>query len=76
MEIYPAKLGYDKIQTVSLVQPGNLLLEPEMLEDLAGFTRESFDVVGQVGSNILRITLKFLKTELAGVMKVLASHFV
>ena len=56
-------------QPVGFVQLGDLLLELEILEDLAGLGGERLDVVGQVLGDLVRVALQLLEIELAGVVE-------
>jgi hypothetical protein len=58
------KLGYDKIQTVSFIELGNVLFKAKVIEDLAGFGGEPFDVVGQVSCDVVGVTLKLSNVNL------------
>ena len=69
-----AELRDDQVQPVGLVELGDVLLEAEVLDDLAGPGGEALDVVGQVGGDVVGIALEFLEVELAGVVERLPGH--
>ena len=59
----------DQVQPVGLVELGDLLLEAEVLDDLAGPGGETLDVVGQVGGDVVGVALELLEGEAAGVVE-------
>ena len=64
-----AELGDDQVEPVGLVELGDVLLEAEVFDDLAGAAGEALDVVGQVGGDVVRVALELLEGEAAGVVE-------
>jgi len=69
MEVDLAEARDDQVETVGLVEPGNVLLEAETLDDLTGAGGEALDVVGEVGGDVVRVALELLEGEAAGVVE-------
>ena len=76
VQIDLAELGHDQKKPVVLIQLGNLFLKSEVLDDFTGAAGEAFDVLGQVGGDIVGVALELLKGEGTGVMEGLPSDTV
>jgi len=48
------ELGHDQVQQVCPLQPGDLGVEVELVEHIAGAGREAGDVVAQVVGQVVR----------------------
>jgi hypothetical protein len=63
------RTGDDQVKAVGLVELGDVLLEAEVLDDLAGAGGEALDVVGEVGGDVVRVALELLEGVAAGVVE-------
>ena len=73
VEVDFAKPRDHEEQAVALIELADFLLEAKIFDDVAGLGGEALDVTGQVCGNIVRVILEFLESQLARVVKRVAS---
>ena len=69
MEVDVAEARHHQVQAVGLVQPRDVFLEAEAVDDLTGAGREALDVVRQVRRDVVRVAFQLLEGEAAGVVE-------
>lgn len=69
MQVDVAELGDDQIEAVGFVELCDLLLKTEMLDNVEGARGKTLDVIGQVGRDVIWVTLEFFKSVATGVVE-------
>ncbi len=73
VEVHRRELLHDQVQDVGLVEPLDLGLEAEVVDDVAGVGREAVDVAHEVGGDVRGVGQQALEVELRGVVEALAA---